>query len=87
MAFPRGGRLLELGNWVEALAELKNIPSQFEKHPQVLCLRHHIHARAGHREMAAELARDSPRQGTGGFSTIPSSIPAWRPARISCARR
>ena len=49
---------LELGNGAEALAELENIPPEFEKHPQVLCLRHQIHARAGHWEMAAEVARE-----------------------------
>ena len=71
MAFPRGERLLELGNWVEALAELKNIPSQFAKHSQVLCLRHHSHARAGHWEMAADLARILPVKTPTAFSQSP----------------
>ena len=71
MAFPRGGRLLELGNWVEALAELKNIPSQFAKHPQVLCLRNQIHVRAGHWEMAADLARILPVKTPTAFSQSP----------------
>lgn len=49
---------LELGNWVEAQAELEGIPPQFEKHPQVLCLRHQIYAKAGRWELAAEVARE-----------------------------
>ena len=48
---------LELGNWLEANAELENITPKFRAHPYVLELRYKIYSKAGKWEMALELAR------------------------------
>ena len=47
---------LELGNIVEAGAELEKIAPQFQSHPQVLDIRFEICAKAGHWNAAAEIA-------------------------------
>jgi predicted Zn-dependent protease len=47
---------LGLGNWGEARAELANIPTELQSHPDVLHVRWAIHAAAKEWESAAEVA-------------------------------
>jgi predicted Zn-dependent protease len=47
---------LGLGNWGEARAELANIPTELQSHPDVLHVRWAIHAAAKEWESAAEIA-------------------------------
>ncbi len=48
---------LGLGNWYEANEELERITPEPRCHPDVLCLRWEIYAKAGKWELAAEIGK------------------------------
>jgi Flp pilus assembly protein TadD len=61
---------LELGDHVEAFDELENIAPQLRAHPDVLKLRWHIYAKAGHWQAAAHVA-------TGLVTMLPKDSEVW----------
>ena len=46
----------ELGNYLEAEAELRQLPEALRAHPQVLTVRHELYAKTARWELAAEVA-------------------------------
>ena len=61
---------LELGDVLEASEELENITPQMKAHPDVLCLRWEVYAKAKKWELAAEVAR-------GISNIVPDSPYGW----------